>query len=371
MPIQLECPSCKQTLLVPDNLAGKQGNCVHCGQRLTVPAAGRSSSSSINIPLPPPTASPPVTPAPTQATPLQVECPGCQQQLAVPAELAGRIGKCPHCGHRLTVPGPPKASTSGLSPSLFEAMPESMLRELYRRQQSAMLLVFPMPGDGNYDLTGVPDGELKCIATEDINQARFAQLVGGFIQRFAPRKKGQAAGYSPEDLLYELKGDKLGMTLEEFKTKYARSGEGGQKLPICSDTAWGANKASLHSEPWHHQANIIHARIDLPAEENSPTVAGVKTELLLYHFIDGKLFRIAAHLPTDQFHVVSDAALKKYGAVSRESQKPRQLVWENTMATIHLTRGNVHPREASILELEHKQLAELAISRAPTAAADM
>jgi hypothetical protein len=269
------------------------------------------------------------------------------------------------------VPGPVKsASGSGLSPTLFEATPESMLRELFRRQQSAMLLIFPIPTDSSYDLTNVPDSELKCIATEDINQARFAQLVTGFIQRYAPRKRGQAAP-TPEDLLFELKGDKLGMTLDDFKTKYARSGEGGQKLPICSDTAWGANKASLHTEPWHHQANIIHARIDLPAEENSPTVAGVKTELLLYHFIDGKLFRIAAHLPTDQFHIVSEAAIRKYGQPTRENQKPRQLVWDNPMATVHLTRGTVHPREASILELEHKQLAELAASRAPTAAGDI
>ena len=37
------------------------------------------------------------------------------------------------------------------------------------------------------------------------------------------------------------------MSLDEFKEKYARSGEGGHKLPLCSDTAWGANKASLHS----------------------------------------------------------------------------------------------------------------------------
>ena len=100
-----------------------------------------------------------------------------------------------------------------------------MVRELFRRQHSAMLLVFPMPEDSSYDLTNVPDADLKCIATEDINQARFAQLVAGFIQRFAPRKKGQA-GPTPEEMLFELKGDRLGMSLDEFKQKYERSGEG-------------------------------------------------------------------------------------------------------------------------------------------------
>jgi hypothetical protein len=311
---------------------------------------------------------------------MQIECPGCKATLQVPDELAGKQGKCIHCGHRLIVPGA-RASVSGImSSGLFEATPEAMVRELHRRQHSAILLIFQPSEDGTYDLSNVPDAELKCIATEDINQARFAQVVEGFAKRFAPRKKSQSAGSSvigssgvvaPGDQLYELKGDRLGITLEEFKGKYNRSGEGGQRLPICSDTAWGANKASLESEPWHQAAKILHARIDLPTENNSPTVAGVKTELLLYHFIDGKLFRITAKLPTDQFHLVSEAAIKKYGPVTRETQKPRQLIWENPLATVILTRGTVHPREASVLELIHKQLDELASTRAPSASADI
>jgi hypothetical protein len=260
--------------------------------------------------------------------------------------------------------------SSGLANTLFEATPEAMMRELYRRQHSALLLILPVPPDGNYDLANVPDSDIKCIATEDINQQRFLQLVGSFAKRFGPRKKGPG-GSSVEAILYELKGDKLGMSLEEFKQKYARSGEGGTKLPLCSDTAWGANKATLKSEPWHRQANIITARIDLPSEDNSPTVAGVKTELLLYEFVDGQLFRIAAFLPTDQFHIVSEAAIKKYGQPNRENQKPRQLYWENPLAVVVLTRGNVHPREPSILELTHRQLAELATSRMPSAATDI
>jgi hypothetical protein len=270
----------------------------------------------------------------------------------------------------VTVPGG-KAVLGSISPPLFESTPEAMVRELHSRDHSALLLVFPRPTDGSYDLAKVPDGELKCIATEDINQARFAQLASSFAKRFASRKKGQAPPLNPEELLYQLKGDRLGMSLEDFKQKYRRIVEGGHKLPLCSDTAFGANKASLHSEPWHREAGIIHARVDLPAEDNSPTVAGIKTELLLYQFVDGKLFRIAASLPTDQFHVVHEAALKKYGPITRETQKPRQLIWENPLAWIALTRGSVHPRESSVLELVHRELHELASSRTPTAAADI
>ena len=85
-----------------------------------------------------------------------------------------------------------------------------MVRELYRRQQSALLLVFPLPPDGSYDLANVPDADLKCIATEDINQARFAQLVASFAKRFAPRKKSVGRAQRVEEQLYELKGDRLG-----------------------------------------------------------------------------------------------------------------------------------------------------------------
>jgi hypothetical protein len=302
--------------------------------------------------------------------PIQIECPGCKAMLQVADELAGKQGKCLNCGHRLTVPGKPSASS--FSPTLIEATPESMVRELFRRQLSAILLVFPTPEHGSYDLAEVNDAELKCIATEDINQTRFAQLVTSFAKRFGPRKKGQLqSGPTTEAVLYELKGDCLGMSLEDFKQKYHRQVEGGYKLPLCSDTAFGANKASLHSEPWHRDAGIIHARVDLPAEDNSPTVAGVKTELLLYQFVDGKLFRIAAFLPTDQFHMVSEAAIKKYGPVTRETQKPRQLVWENPLAWVALTRGSVHPRESSVLELVHRELQHVASSRTPTGVADI
>jgi hypothetical protein len=245
-----------------------------------------------------------------------------------------------------------------------------MLRELYRRGQSAFLLTFPVPQEGVYDLSTVNEADLKCIATEDINQARFAQLVVSFAQRYGPRKRSGSAAMTAEEMLFELKGDKLGMALDVFKQKYERSGEGGTRLPLCSDTAWGANKASLHSEAWHQKAGIVTARIDLPAEDNSPTVAGVKSERLLYQFVDGKLFRIAAWLPTDKFHVFSEAAIGKYGPVSRETQKPRQLIWENPLALVALTRGSVHPPEPSVLELVHRELQKLADSRTPSGAAD-
>jgi hypothetical protein len=332
MAIQLECPGCKAVLQVEDSLAGKQGKCIHCGARVVVPGQGQGPAAK------------------------------AASLVASPAASSTAI--------------PPLAAPAPVATALYEATPEAMMRELAARQQSAVLFLFRPSEEGSYDLADVPDSELKCIVTEDITVARFGQLVESIARRFGPRKKAQsqpAANAEVDPLeLYELKGDRLGMSLDEFKRKYARGEEGSrERLPLCSDEAWGANRAALHVEPWHRQAGIIHARIDMPAEDNSPTVAGVKTELLLYQFVDGVLFRILATFPTDLYHVVSEAALGKYGPVTNETQKPRVQIWENAASSVVLTRGSVHPPEPSTLVLLHKRLAEQAQSRAPKGTGDI
>jgi hypothetical protein len=261
-----------------------------------------------------------------------------------------------------------------------------MVRELHDREKSALLLVFEPSPEGSYDLADVPDAKLKCIATEDITPQRFAQLVSSFGKRFAPRKPAPAPVKPPEpsvigqlsgtpldpDAPYELKGDQLGMGLANFKQKYARfTPDGRQDLPICSDQGWGLGKAELHSETWHRRASIVHARIDHPNDDNSPTIAGVKTDLLLYQFVDGQLFRISAFFATDLFHLVSEAVTKKFGTPAYEAKQPREFGWENAVSRIVLTRGTVHPRTPSTLHLIHKALLEVVESRIPHGAADI
>ena len=323
---------------------------------------------------------------------LRIECPSCKAVLQVEESLAGKQGKCIHCGHKIIVPsqsGPaPSAPPSSAAPILFltEASPEAMIRELHERKKSAMLLVFEPSADGSYDLADVPDAKLKCIATEDVNQARFAQLAASFGKRFIAKKPATKPvppaeasvigklGGMPQgpDEPYELKGDPLGMKLADFKQKYARfTQDARQDLPICSDQPGYIGKADLHGEAWHRRAGIIHARVDIPLEDNSPTVAGVKTDLLLYQFVDGQLFRITALFATDLFHVVSEAVLQKYGPPTREIKQPRELIWENNVARIDLIRGTVHPRTTSSLHLVHKELLALVESRSPRALEDI
>jgi hypothetical protein len=323
---------------------------------------------------------------------LRIECPGCKAVLQVEEALAGKQGKCIHCGHKIVVPsqsGPAPSAPPSAAPVLFltEASPEAMIRELHERRKSAILLIFEPSADGSYDLADVPDAKLKCIATEDVNQARFAQLAASFGKRFiAKRQAAKPAVAGPEpsvvgrlsgvpqgpDEPFELKGDLLGMKLADFKQRYARfSQDGRQDLPICSDMPGYIGKADLHGEAWHRRAGIIHARVDHPLEDNSPTVAGVKTDLLLYQFIDGELFRISALFATDLFHVVSEAVVQKYGPPTHETKQPRELVWENNVSRIVLTRGTVHPRTHSSLHLVHNALLATAESRAPRASDDI
>lgn len=327
---------------------------------------------------------------------LRIECPGCKAILQVEEALAGKQGKCIHCGKKIIVPNqsgpatPVSTAPPPPVPFLTEASPEAMIRELHERRKSAVLLIFEPPADGSYDLTKVPDAKLKCIATEDIQQPQFAQIIASIGSRFLARKSatkpatpavappepsviGRLSGSAqgPEEP-YELKGDALGMSLADFKQKYARfAPDGRQDLPICSDMPGNVGKADLHGEAWHRRAGIVHARVDNPLEDNSPTIAGVKSDLILYQFVDGQLFRISVWFATDLFHLVNEAVVKKYGPPAHETKQPRELVWENNISQIVLTRGTVHPRTPSTLHLVHKQLLETASSRAPTSSEDI
>ena len=129
-------------------------------------------------------------------------------------------------------------------------------------------------------------------------------------------------------------------------------------------------KADLHGEAWHRKANIIHARVDNPLEDNSPTVAGVKTDLLLYQFVDGKLFRISVLFATDLFHLVSEAVLNKIGPPRTKPAAPRDDLGKQR-ARITLTRGTVHPRTSSFLHMTQKELQALAELRMPKASHDI
>ncbi len=171
-------------------------------------------------------------------------------------------------------------------------------------------------------------------------------------------------------LPFELKGDRLGMTLEQFKTKYARQA-GGMTLPYCSDSCPGQANPTLWTEPWHVAAGLVVGRVDLPSENNPPTVAGVKADNFLYHFVDGKLFRMTILFDTEAFHLVHEAILKKHGPPQRKFDDRMELIWDNGVSTLKLNRGAMRPKKASSLVYVHSQLQKIAEGRTPQRATDL
>jgi len=89
MAIVVSCGQCGKTLRVPDDAAGKQGKCPHCGALIRIPAPE------------PPVAEPVVE---VSAEPIVIQCGQCGKNLRVPAEAAGKRGKCPSCGTLLEIP---------------------------------------------------------------------------------------------------------------------------------------------------------------------------------------------------------------------------------------------------------------------------
>jgi hypothetical protein len=172
---------------------------------------------------------------------------------------------------------------------------------------------------------------------------------------------------------YELNGDRLGMSLVDFKAKYARPvKQENRSAPLCSDSFPGRKVGALSAEPWNTSAGIVKCRTHFPSEE-SPMVAGVKTKVVLHEFVDGKLYNIYALFSLDRFEDVKKACLAKYGkpsGVRRETYhgKFREtegdvFTWDNTVSKVTLAeRGGINH---TTLVLAHTELTKIAESRTP------
>ena len=169
---------------------------------------------------------------------------------------------------------------------------------------------------------------------------------------------------------FELKGDRLGMTLAEFKTKHHREiYDHDLPAPWCSDLFPEETMVPLASEPYFASAGLVNCRLDFPFEASggkpSPTVAGVPTLSLLYSFVDEKLFKIAATFDAENTQEVYDALEAKYGAPDIEEGEHR--LWTNSVSCVGLSE----PRsDMSLLTFLHLDLNELAESREPGPAVD-
>lgn len=178
---------------------------------------------------------------------------------------------------------------------------------------------------------------------------------------------------------FDLKGDSLGMGLSEFKEKYARSIPGNNKdAPFCSDASPGKKIVTLLSEDWHHDAGIINCRITYPFEDmkgGKPSLAGAPADMLVYHFVDEKLFKISAWINHSDYRKVRDALLDKYGKPTSKKTSEytnnfgtrftgETLVWSNSSSTINLIERHGRVDSSGVYFL-HKKLNQTAEGKSP------
>jgi hypothetical protein len=353
--IRLECDSCRTFLQVRAELAGQQGRCPKCGATVTIPAASVAAASPAIGPAAP------ILPLPaSQALGSSMPAP---QAISLPARATPAIrSPSPAVSQVPSLEG----GAPSASPSLSQATAPDMLAEIARRKKSAVLVVFETPDDASYQISRRPEANVRCYRTADMSDVQVMQVLGELGQMTQGQRNAKGGlGLRPDaEAPFELKGDRLGMTLVEFKQKYART-VGGVKMPYTSDSFPGQANPSLWSEPWHAAAGIVHARVELPSEGNSPTIAGVKTDLFLYQFVDGKLYRITVLFDTEAFHLVREAMVQKHGPPTQEFKERVELAWENSVSTIRVVRGTMRPKKSSSLLLIHRQLQGLAEGRTP------
>lgn len=174
---------------------------------------------------------------------------------------------------------------------------------------------------------------------------------------------------------FELKGDRLGMTLDMFKAKYYRADHVDSPAPMCSDANPHRENPFLLYRPEFSEAGIVHARTTFPyethaAKPNVPSIAGVSTDLYVYHFVDGRLYKITIFFSQTDFEKVLNAVKAKFGEPKARDTRTYQnsfganfsgevLLWNNAVSELNLFE-RAGRTDSSLLLVSHKELERVA-----------
>jgi hypothetical protein len=205
--------------------------------------------------------------------------------------------------------------------------------------------------------------------------------------------RAQVAGtVKPEPEPYELKGNRLGMSLSDFKTRYFHVPTGDTRPgPFCSDAYPDGfsrrtklhDTAALDAVKADTAAGLVTCKIFFPYEEMEgpkSTVANVPV-VLLFDFVDGKLYRIGASFRQEVFDRVRAAFTEKYGEPNLAETKTYQnafgatfagqiILWSNGLSSIQLTERGID-LNTSTLTFLHTSLAKEAEARKPKPKPDL
>src|ERR1700693_734956 len=109
MAIKFQCPHCKKSLNVRDQLAGKRAACPGCKQSITIPA----NEAAVPSPEMEDLAAAALADEPVaRGVPKTVDfkCYYCDEELHIDVALAGKQTPCPECGRIIKVPVPAKVA---------------------------------------------------------------------------------------------------------------------------------------------------------------------------------------------------------------------------------------------------------------------
>jgi hypothetical protein len=168
-----------------------------------------------------------------------------------------------------------------------------------------------------------------------------------------------------------LKTDRLGMALDMFKSKYYRTGNVDRPAPMCSDANPGLENPLLLYRPELRQAGMVHARTTFPyeahaAKRNIPSIAGAPADLFIYHFVDGKLYKITVFFSQSEFDTVAAAVTAKFGEHKSKDTRTYQnsfgatftgdvFLWSNAVSELALFE-RAGSTKTSLLLMTHKEL---------------
>jgi tetratricopeptide (TPR) repeat protein len=168
-----------------------------------------------------------------------------------------------------------------------------------------------------------------------------------------PDWEKQQAALPAQTRAFEIKGARLGMPLEVFKTKFQRAGSGEpHPAPFTSDENPQKDNPALLYKAAFGKAGIVTASIAAPEDVNQespnrPTIAGAPATSFVYHFVDGKLYQMTIAFDRGNFQAVSEALKNKFGAATGSQFKKydsntgdrfdgQASIWSNSVSEINL-----------------------------------
>jgi hypothetical protein len=168
---------------------------------------------------------------------------------------------------------------------------------------------------------------------------------------------------------YDLKGDRLGTSLEDFKAKYHHSISGDtRQAPFCTDKENGLTECQIYWPFEKLQRNAVETIANAPAD-------------LMFQFVDGKLWEISAVFNQKDFETAKKAFIEKLGDPKSNESKVYEnafgatfsgliLGWDNGTSTILLVERNQNLNTSSI-QMDHTALAAIAKARLPKPKSDI